>query len=117
MDLMARARSLLQHHFGYPNFRPAQTAVIYSILNGKDTLAVLPTGGGKSICFQVPALVLGGRSMVVSPLISLMQAQVKAAAARGIPAACLNSSLGKEEQSRVRSCIRDRSVRLLYVSP
>ena len=60
MDLMAQARSLLQHHFGYPDFRPAQTAVIHSILNGKDTLAVLPTGGGKSICFQVPALVLGG---------------------------------------------------------
>jgi len=83
MDLMAQARSLLQHHFGYPDFRPAQTAVIYAILNGKDTLAVLPTGGGKSICFQVPALVLGGLHIVVSPLISLMQDQVEAAVARG----------------------------------
>ncbi|MFL5473836.1 MAG: RecQ family ATP-dependent DNA helicase [Gemmatimonadales bacterium] len=117
MDLMAQARSLLQHHFGYPEFRPAQTAVIYSILSGKDTLAVLPTGGGKSICFQVPAMVLGGLSIVVSPLISLMQDQVEAAVARGIPAACLNSSLGKEEQSRVRSSIKEGSVRLLYVSP
>src|SRR6476620_4460176 len=117
MDLMAQARSLLQHHFGYPDFRPAQTPVIHSILNGKDTLAVLPTGGGKSICFQVPAMVLGGLSIVVSPLISLMQDQIEAAIARGIPAACLNSSLGKEEQSRVRSSIKDGSVRLLYVSP
>jgi len=117
MDLMAQARSLLQHHFGYPDFRPAQTPVIHSILNGKDTLAVLPTGGGKSICFQVPAMVLGGLSIVVSPLISLMQDQIEAAVARGIPAACLNSSLGKEEQSRVRSSIKDGSVRLLYVSP
>src|SRR5215217_4789207 len=117
MDLMAQARSLLQHYFGYPDFRPAQTAVIYSVLNGKDTLAVLPTGGGKSICFQIPALVLGGLHIVVSPLISLMQDQVEAAVARGIPAACLNSSLGKEEQSRVRSSIQDGSLRLLYVSP
>ncbi len=117
MDLMAQARSLLQHHFGYPDFRPAQTPVIHSILNGKDTLAVLPTGGGKSICFQVPAMVLGGLSIVVSPLISLMQDQIEAAVARGIAAACLNSSLGKEEQSRVRSSIKDGSVRLLYVSP
>ena len=117
MDLMAQARSLLLHHFGYPDFRPAQTPVIQSILSGKDTLAVLPTGGGKSICFQVPAMVLGGLSIVVSPLISLMQDQIEAATARGIPAACLNSSLGKEEQSRVRSSIKDGSVRLLYASP
>src|SRR3954453_3177048 len=117
LDAMVEARRLLQHHFGYPDFRPAQTPVIRSILERRDTLAGLPTGGGKSVCFQVPALVLGGLTVVVSPLISLMQDQVEAAVSRGIPAACLNSSLGKEEQSRVRSCIRDRSVRLLYVSP
>jgi len=114
---MAEARRLLQHHFGYPDFRPAQTPVLESIFAGKDTLAILPTGGGKSICFQVPALVLGGLTVVVSPLISLMQDQVEAARARGVPAACLNSSLGKAEQARVRRSIAEGTLRLLYVSP
>jgi ATP-dependent DNA helicase RecQ len=114
---MAQARRLLRHHFGYPDFRPAQMPVIRSILEGRDTLAILPTGGGKSICFQVPALVLGGLTIVVSPLISLMQDQVDAAVGRGVPVACLNSSLGKVEQSRVRAQIVDGSLRLLYVSP
>jgi len=86
-DRMSEARGVLLHHFGYSDFRPAQTPVIRSILARQDTLAVLPTGGGKSICFQVPALVLGGLSVVVSPLISLMQDQVEAARARGVPAA------------------------------
>jgi ATP-dependent DNA helicase RecQ len=116
-DLMPHARRLLHHHFGYPDFRPGQAPVIRSILNGKDTLAVLPTGGGKSICFQVPALVLGGLTIVVSPLISLMQDQVEAARARGLPAACLNSSLGAAEQTEVRNSIANGSLGLLYVSP
>jgi ATP-dependent DNA helicase RecQ len=114
---MAEARRLLQHHFGYPDFRPAQARVIASILAGQDTLAVLPTGGGKSICFQIPAQVLGGLTIVVSPLISLMQDQVNAARARGLSAACLNSSLSPAEQSAVREAVRDGSLRLLYVSP
>jgi ATP-dependent DNA helicase RecQ len=116
-DRMSEARGLLLHHFGYSDFRPAQVPVIQSILEGRDTLAVLPTGGGKSICFQIPALVLGGLSVVVSPLISLMQDQVEAARARGLPAACLNSSLGTAEQEAVREAITDGSLRLLYVSP
>jgi ATP-dependent DNA helicase RecQ len=116
-DAMSLARRLLQHHFGYSEFRPAQIPVIRSILSGQDTLAILPTGGGKSSCFQIPALVLGGLTVVVSPLISLMQDQVEAARARGIPAAGLNSSLGKAEQETVRESIADRSLRLLYVSP
>jgi ATP-dependent DNA helicase RecQ len=116
-DRMAEARSLLLHHFGYSDFRPAQIPVIQSIFEGRDTLAVLPTGGGKSICFQIPALVLDGLSIVVSPLISLMQDQVEAARSRGLPAACLNSSLGTAEQAEVRAAIADGSLRLLYVSP
>jgi ATP-dependent DNA helicase RecQ len=116
-DAMSEARRLLQHHFGYPDFRPAQAPVVESLLQGRDTLAVLPTGGGKSICFQVPAMVLGGLTVVISPLISLMQDQVEAARARGLPAACLNSSLGKAEQATVREGIADGSLRLLYVSP
>src|SRR3954467_6642174 len=117
LDAMVEARRLLQHHFGYPDFRPAQTPVIRSILERRDTLAVLPTGGGKSVCFQVPALVLGGLTIVVSPLISLMQDQVEAARSRGLPAACLNSALGKAEETAVRRSLSDGSLRLLYVSP
>ncbi|MEO7138281.1 MAG: ATP-dependent DNA helicase RecQ [Gemmatimonadales bacterium] len=116
-DQVSEARALLLHHFGYTDFRPAQVPVIRPILEGRDTLAVLPTGGGKSICFQIPALVLGGLSVVVSPLISLMQDQVEAARARGVPAACLNSTLGTAEQEAVRAAIADGSLRLLYVSP
>jgi ATP-dependent DNA helicase RecQ len=116
-DPMAEARRLLLHHFGYSDFRPAQSQVLRSIFEGRDTLAVLPTGGGKSICFQVPALVLGGLTVVVSPLISLMQDQVEAARARGVAAACLNSSLGVAEQDAVRLAMADGSLRLLYVSP
>jgi RecQ family ATP-dependent DNA helicase len=114
---MGQALRLLHHHFGYSEFRPAQTPVVQSILQGQDTLAVLPTGGGKSICFQIPALVLGGLTVVISPLISLMQDQVEAARARGLPAACLNSTLGKAEQATVREGIADGSLGLLYVSP
>jgi len=116
-DGLAPARALLQHHFGYPEFRPAQAPVIRSILQGHDTLAVLPTGGGKSICFQIPAVLLGGLSIVVSPLISLIQDQVEAAQARGLAADCLNSSLGVAAQREVRNRISGGLLRLLYVSP
>ncbi|MDF3053384.1 MAG: recQ, partial [Geminicoccaceae bacterium] len=114
---MAQARQLLLHHFGYPDFRRSQIPILNSIFSGADTLAVLPTGGGKSICFQIPALVLPGLSIVVSPLISLMQDQVEAARARGVPAACLNSGLSQAEQAEVRRGVADGSLRLLYVSP
>jgi ATP-dependent DNA helicase RecQ len=117
LQAMAQARHLLRQHFGFPDFRPGQSRIIQSILEGQDTLAILPTGGGKSICFQVPALVLGGLTVVVSPLISLMQDQVEAARARGLSAACLNSSLSRAEQSTVRSSVGEGSLRLLYVSP
>ena len=98
---MPQARAALHRHFGYPDFRPAQAGVVRSVLTGRDTLAVLPTGAGKSVCFQVPAVVLGGLTLVVSPLISLMQDQVAAAGARGIPAAALTSGLTAEEQAAV----------------
>ena len=88
-----------------------------SVLAGRDVLAVLPTGGGKSICFQVPALVFDGLTIVVSPLVSLMQDQVAAARSRGIPAAALHSGLAGDEQAAVLSAIEDRSLRLLYLSP
>jgi ATP-dependent DNA helicase RecQ len=114
---MEDARRLLYRHFGYGDFRPAQAPVVESILAGTDTLAVLPTGAGKSVCFQVPALALGGLTVVVSPLISLMQDQVAAAEARGIPSACLTSGLTSEEQSAVRRRLDEGRLRLLYLSP
>jgi len=100
-DRLREARELLRQHFGYADFRPAQARVLRSIFAGLDTLAILPTGGGKSICFQIPALVLGGLTLVVSPLISLMQDQIAAARARGIAAQGLNSTQSEAEQRRV----------------
>ncbi len=114
---MAAARAVLSRHFGYPDFRPAQAPVVRSILAGSDTLAVLPTGAGKSVCFQVPAAVLGGLTVVVSPLISLMQDQVAAAEGRGISAACLTSGLTAEEQGEIRKRVFGGELRLLYLSP
>ena len=114
---MDQARAVLRRHFGYDDFRPAQAPVVQSILAGTDTLAVLPTGAGKSVCFQVPAMVLGGLTVVVSPLISLMQDQVAAAEARGIPAACLTSGLTTDEQAAVRARLLEGRLRLLYLSP
>src|SRR6476661_3066236 len=111
------ARRLLRHHFGHHDFRPAQVPVIRSVLAGRDTLAVLPTGGGKSVCFQVPALVFGRLTLVVSPLIALMQDQVAAAVARGIPAAALHSGISEPERDRIWSMLEAGSLRLLYVSP
>ena len=102
-DLLTRDR--LKHHFGYADFRPAQRRVIQSVLAGRDALAVLPTGAGKSVCFQIPALVLDGFTIVVSPLISLMQDQVQAAVARGIPAALLNSTLDRAAQQTVLAAV------------
>jgi RecQ family ATP-dependent DNA helicase len=117
LDRLASARQILSHHFGHPDFRPAQRPVLRSILAGHDTIAVLPTGGGKSVCFQVPAMVMGGLSVVVSPLVSLMQDQVSAARARGIAAASLNSTMTPDEQAKVREAVSAGLLRLLYVSP
>ncbi|HUF34930.1 MAG TPA: ATP-dependent DNA helicase RecQ [Gemmatimonadales bacterium] len=111
------ARALLREHFGHPGFRPAQEPVLRSVLAGRDTLAVLPTGGGKSVCFQVPALALGGFTVVVSPLISLMQDQVAAALGRGIPAAALTSGVTAAERTRIWDDLGRGALRLLYVSP
>ena len=81
---MDEARRILKTHFGYDDFRPAQVPVIEAVLSGRDALAVMPTGAGKSVCYQVPALAVGGLTLVVSPLISLMDDQVRALKAAGI---------------------------------
>ena len=111
------ARRLLAERFGYPDFRPGQTEAVASVLEGRDTLVVLPTGGGKSLCFQVPALALGGLTVVISPLISLMKDQVDALVARGLPATYLNSTLSSSEISARMARVQTGEIRLLYLAP
>jgi len=111
------AQSLLRDHFGYSEFRPLQARVLSALEDGKDVLAVLPTGAGKSACFQIPALLRDAPTVVVSPLISLMQDQVAAARARGIAAEALNSSLDAAAQQAVLDRITHGAVRLVYTSP
>jgi ATP-dependent DNA helicase RecQ len=111
------ARRALRERFGYDEFRPGQERAVESVLERRDTLVVLPTGGGKSVCYQVPALVLPGLTVVLSPLISLMKDQVDALVARGVPATFLNSTLtGSEIAARMRRVQRGE-VKLLYVAP
>lgn len=107
----------LQHHFGYSTFRPGQESIIRHIISGQDSLVLMPTGGGKSICYQLPALVLEGVTIVVSPLIALMKDQVDALRQNGIKAAFLNSTQSQEEQNGVLWQLRAGELRLLYVAP
>jgi ATP-dependent DNA helicase RecQ len=90
----------LQETFGYQQFRPART-IIDTVLSGRDCLVVMPTGGGKSLCYQIPALVMDGLTVVVSPLISLMKDQVDQLLANGVAAACINSTQTREQQQEV----------------
>ncbi len=108
---------ILKTVFGYDNFRPLQREIIEHILAKKDTLVVLPTGGGKSLCFQLPALVFDGLTIVVSPLISLMKDQVDQLQEMGISAVCLNSSLTADQYRHHVSLIRQNRVKLLYIAP
>ena len=108
---------LLKRFFGYESFRPLQEEVMRDALAGHDTFVLMPTGGGKSLCYQLPALAKGGLTIVVSPLIALMKDQVDALRAKGIEAAFINSSLSRQEcESRYRQVSMSRSS-LLYVTP
>src|SRR6185503_7875123 len=110
-------QSLLKQYFGFTSFRQFQEEIISDALGGRDVLALLPTGGGKSLCFQLPALALPGLTVVVSPLIALMKDQVDALQASGVPATFLNSSLAPgESRERLRALYRGE-IRLLYVAP
>lgn len=109
--------STLQQHFGYSTFRPGQKEIIETILAGRDTLGVLPTGGGKSICYQLSALMLPGLTVVISPLISLMKDQVDSLSQLGIPAAYLNSTISNQEFQEIMNQLRQGSLKLLYVAP
>lgn len=112
-----RAREALREHWGYPGFRPGQEAAIEAVLSGRDTLTVMPTGGGKSLCYQVPALLLPGVTLVVSPLISLMKDQVGALRRAGVPAAAVNSTLPYAEQAENLEAAERGTVKLLYIAP
>lgn len=111
-------RGILKQYWGYDSFRPLQEDIILSVLEGRDTLALLPTGGGKSICFQVPALALGGLCIVISPLIALMKDQVLHLKERGIKAGAIYSGMSHDEiQGMLQNAINDPDYRFLYVSP
>jgi len=109
--------SILQHHFGYSSFRFNQKEVIDNVLLKKDSVVLMPTGGGKSICYQVPALLLDGVTVVISPLIALMKDQVDALKQNNIPAAFLNSSLSSFEQRDVLQKLHANQLKLLYLAP
>ncbi len=107
----------LRRYWGYSTFRPLQERIVRSLLAGHDTCVVMPTGGGKSLCYQLPAVVSERTTVVISPLIALMQDQAAQLAQMGIPAAVLNSSVSNEEQTRIIRQAREGAFRLLYLSP
>ena len=109
--------AILERYWGYTSFRPLQREAMDAVLAGRDSLLVLPTGGGKSLCFQAPAIARDGLAIVVSPLISLMKDQVDTLVGNGVAAACYNSSMPSERKSEVSRGVRDGKYRLLYVAP
>ncbi|MBL0897645.1 MAG: DNA helicase RecQ [Reyranella sp.] len=116
-DALSRARDLLHSVFGFADFRPGQEEIVRAVLAGENVLAVMPTGSGKSLCYQLPAIVRPGLTLVVSPLIALMRDQVRALTAAGVAAGSLNSSNEPAENARIMGLLRSRALRLLYVAP
>lgn len=117
MATIEQAREVLKHKFGFDKFRPLQQEAIQAYLDGKDTMVLMPTGGGKSLCYQIPALINDGVTLVVSPLISLMKDQVEALRVNGVKAAFLNSTLGINHQRMVEGQAQRGVIDLLYISP
>ena len=114
---MKLANRILKKYFGYDKFRPLQDEVIQSILEGEDALVIMPTGGGKSLCYQIPALMMEGVAIVVSPLIALMKDQVEGLQANGVKAGFLNSSQSAQVQNGIIEEVHQGKIKLLYVSP
>ena len=116
-DPKTEIEDVLHRYWGYSSFRPLQREAIEAVLQGRDSVVVLPTGGGKSLCFQVPAMVQPGLAVVVSPLISLMKDQVDTLVGNGVPAGMYNSSLPADQKAVVLRGLSEGRYRLLYVSP
>ncbi len=114
---MSKARDILKSHFGYDNFRFRQQEIIDTLIQGSDALVLMPTGGGKSICYQIPAMIRSGVGIVISPLIALMQDQVDALAQNGVKAAFLNSTQSAQQQHQTRQQLISNDLDLLYVAP
>ena len=114
---MNKAQALLKRYFGYDEFRPGQQEIIDKILHGKDVLAVMPTGAGKSVCYQIPSLLFNGVTIVISPLISLMKDQVDALIQAGIPAAYINSALSSRQQDEVMENAENGKYKIVYAAP
>src|SRR5262249_27510254 len=117
MDLGLRAERVLQDVFGYPAFRGEQREIVTHVAAGNDALVLMPTGGGKSLCYQIPALLRTGLGVVVSPLIALMQDQVAALQEAGVRAATLNSSMTWPQVQAIEQQVRNGELDLLYVAP
>jgi len=115
--MSTRAKTILKEVFGYDEFRPLQEEIIHNVLQKKDTLVIMPTGGGKSLCYQLPALIFDGLTVVISPLISLMKDQVAQLQQLGVPAVFLNSSLSLDEYQKNFNRVRSGEAKLLYVAP
>ncbi len=109
--------NILRRYFGYSEFRPLQKDIIQDVLKGNDVLVLMPTGGGKSLCYQYPSLLFKGLTIVISPLISLMKNQVDSMRANGIPAEFINSSLNYEDIIKIKSALLQNNIRLLYIAP
>lgn len=116
-NMSQNIEQVLRDCFGFRQLRPGQEAVVAAVMEGRDTLAIMPTGGGKSLCYQLPAMCKEGLTVVVSPLIALMKDQVDALQTRGVPAAAVNSSLGAEEYRQVQQRLRTGELKILYVAP
>src|ERR1700737_1905673 len=116
MQDMSAALTSLRAHFGFDEFREGQREVIATILEGKDAVVVMPPGSGKSLCYQLPAMMLGGATRVVSPLIALMKDKVDVLRARGLPATFINSSLAEREQWARINALRRGEFKLVYIA-
>lgn len=114
--MLEHVYKVLKNYFGYDSFRPGQEEIISHLINGKDSVGIMPTGAGKSICYQIPAILFEGITLVISPLISLMKDQVYTLREAGISAAYLNSSLNIAQQYKVVKNAKENQYKLIYIA-